>query len=68
MFKKICLKIKTLFLDSMAVIILGSLGLACVSMLKTLYNTPMGAILLTLLGAVISVVWACHRVFTKDKK
>ena len=60
-------KIFNIFLDLLAGLIIGGLVLFCIHMVYTLYLTPLGSVVLSLLGIIIGTVWALHRLFTKRK-
>ena len=60
-------KIFNIFLDLLAGTIIAGLILFCIHMVYTLYSTPLGSVVLSLLGIVIGIVWALHRLFTKRK-
>ncbi len=60
-------KILNIFLDLLAGIIVAGLVLLCLHLFYTLYITPLGSVVLSLLGIIIGSVWALHRLFTKGK-
>ena len=66
--KRIIRKIRSSFLDTLAIVILAGLVYFCFNMLKILYATHLGFIILSILGFIISVIWSCYRIFTKRKK